>query len=59
MRRVVVLVHLVVGERSYAPGDVAEMDDYLADELIAKQQATEAEVVAGGKPKQPRRKRSS
>lgn len=58
MRKVTVLVHLVVGEQSCVPGDTVELDDYLADELVAKQQATEVEAATDSKPK-PRRKRSS
>ena len=37
--RVKVVAHLVIGGRSYVPGDVVEMSDDLAQELVSKRQA--------------------
>lgn len=37
--RVKVVAHLVIGGRSYAPGDAVEMSDDLAQELVSKRQA--------------------
>lgn len=50
--------HIVIDGRSYAPGQVGEIDADLAQEFVAKHQAAAVDVAPVAEPEKPKRKRA-
>lgn len=50
--------HVVIDSRSYAPGQVGDIDADLAQEFVAKHQAAAVDVAPVAEPEKPKRKRA-